>query len=128
MRLFGFLCLLACSPPLGHAPIARMDLTPAYVPKGDNFATAVLLDGSQSCDELDEPEACVSGDAGAAPSGLRFSWSIGSPDARLEGAPSDATLTIRVRGERPVAISLTVTDSEDTSSTIEKSLGLIIAP
>jgi hypothetical protein len=104
----------ACAPP-GHPPVARLTLTPAYVPSGDQYRTAIAVDGSQSRDELDDP-------AGSFP--LRFSFFSDDPAPQLTPAGDRATL--RILGDRPTAVSVTVTDSDGLATTVEKLVGVTL--
>jgi hypothetical protein len=88
----------------GHPPVARIAVTPAYIPQNDAFQTAIGLDGTHSADEIDDPAA-------ARP--LRFQWGIGGAFRLQDGALDAPALTILLAGDRPVPITLAVTDSDD---------------
>lgn len=128
MRAVAALLLVAsCSPPTGHPPVARIDLVPEYVPEGDEYATAVMLDGTGSCDEFDFPDTCLRADGAATPAGLSFAWALDAETASVEGSLSEARVVVRVRGDRPVTVALTVTDAEDLTATAHRTLGLVLA-
>ncbi|MEK6608717.1 MAG: hypothetical protein AABZ30_13740 [Myxococcota bacterium] len=122
----GLACA-SCGTAQGHPPVARIDVLPEYVPAGDDFHTTVVLDGTRSCDELDAPETCLRGDAGTrVPEGLRFAWTVAADDARIDGEMTDARIDARVSGERPIEVTLTVTDGEDLSATAAATIGITL--
>jgi hypothetical protein len=110
--LAGWVALGGCQIEEGRPPIARIDLVPAAIPEHDGFETVVTLDGTMSADPVDDPE-------GSEP--LEYHWEILGDDFELEpGADEDESApTVRFRGDRPAAITLTVTDSDglDASAT-----------
>jgi hypothetical protein len=106
--------LIGCSAG-GHPPVARLTLTPPYVPVGDHYQTAIVLDGSQSKDELDDP-------AGSFP--LRFGFATDDPAPQL--TPDGAKATLRIAGDRPTAVSLTVTDADGLPTTVQKRIGVTL--
>ncbi len=127
------LCLvlsLGCTPDEtpGWAPVARLTLAPLHVPVG--VATTIVLDGRKSCDALDSPELCDTREDGPGcpdicPGGIRYSWHI--PGLQGSYTPLRANHSIveaTVRINRPVTISLTVTDCDDLSSTKSVVLGV----
>ena len=86
------LFLGACEQPIGHPPIARIDLVPAAIPAFDNFQTVVELDGQASADPVDDPDD-------SAP--LTYRWQILDSETRnfvYEGEMSlDAALDPELR-------------------------------
>ena len=68
--LLAALAVGGCPQEEGRAPVARFDITPAYVPLHDGYATVVTLDGTRSKDEIDDP-------TGALP--LGFHWDLDDP-------------------------------------------------
>jgi hypothetical protein len=102
--------LVACTSADGRPPVARIELVPEQVGENDGFQTAVTLDGSASADPIDHPDGARIG----------FAWQILDDEVRLEPGShtDDPAPVIRVRGDRPATIVLTVTDEDGlTSST-----------
>ena len=99
----------ACATDVERPPIARVTATPRAVPLHDAFTTDVVLDGTASDDPIDDPEHTLP---------LRFHWAITADEARFQaGDAASAMPTIRLAGERPALVHLTVTDADDLSST-----------
>jgi hypothetical protein len=98
----------ACSEPSGRPPIARIDLSPAYVLAADNYRTPVTLDGSRSSDEVDDPTATRP---------LHFGWRLDPSFRVASGAIDSASLTVLVPGDRPRSLTLVVADSDDALTT-----------
>lgn len=109
----------SCDAPIGHPPIARIELTPSAIPAHDEFQTAVTLDGTKSADPIDDP-------TGAHP--LTYQWEIVDAESRFDAGSRDTAemAVVRFRGERPPTISLTVTDEDGNSSTATKALELTV--
>jgi hypothetical protein len=100
--LLGALALGGCQAEAGRAPVARFDITPAYVPLHDGYATVVTLDGTRSKDEIDDP-------TGALPLGFR--WDLDDPAPQVvQGSLDAAQVQVRLQGDRPTAVTLTVRD------------------
>jgi hypothetical protein len=113
-------CLLAaCDAPIGHPPIARIELAPAAIPAHDEFQTAVVLDGSMSADPIDDP---------AGTEKLDYQWTIVDAEARFDAGGRDTSKmpTVRFRGERAATITLTVTDPDGNDSSSTKYLQLTV--
>src|SRR5512146_2370753 len=87
----------ACDAPIGHPPIARIELAPGAIPAHDEFQTVVTLDGARSADPIDDP-------TGARP--LTYQWVILDADVRFEPGSRDTSKqpSVRFRGERPPTI------------------------
>jgi len=108
----------ACTNEVGHAPVARIDITPRAIPEHDDFQTDVLLDGTGSADPIDDPD-------GGLP--LTYTWEIGGDEARIQqGTATSSRLTVRFLGARPATIRLTVTDQTGLSGTARVQLQLTI--
>jgi extradiol dioxygenase family protein len=109
----------ACDTPVGHPPIARIDLTPAAIPAHDQFQTAVTLDGSKSADPIDDP---------AGTEKLEYQWTILDADARFDTGSRESSEqpVVRFRGERAATITLTVTDPDGNESSSTKYLQLTV--
>jgi len=107
LLLCGVLGLGSCQEENGRAPVARFDLTPKYVPLHDGYTTVVALDGSKSKDEIDDP-------AGTLP--LSFHWDLDDPALQIvDGSLAAAQLRVRLQGDRPTTVTLTVTDTTGRS-------------
>ena len=118
-----------CSQPKGHPPIARLTITPRYVSKDQ--PTEVLLDGSKSCDQVDNPQACATYQDGGMPSvscpqGISFHWTISAPAQLKEGGIDQPRMRILLTTDRPVTVSLTVTDCDGRKARIESQVGVIL--
>lgn len=103
----------------GRPPIARIDLVPAAIPEHDGFETVVTLDGTMSADPVDDPEGTER---------LDYRWEILVDDFELEpGSDADDSVPeVRFRGDRPAAITLTVTDVDGLDSTVTAYLQLTV--
>lgn len=117
--VLALLLLAACDAPIGHPPIARIDLTPAAIPAHDEFQTAVMLDGKKSADPIDDPNATEK---------LTYQWTIVDAEVRFEAGSRDTSEQpmVRFRGERPATITLTVTDPDGNESSSTKYLELTV--
>jgi hypothetical protein len=122
--------LTACVEDRGRPPVARLAIEPRYVPVGET--TEVLLDGRRSCDEIDHPETCdktVEGTTGpplSCPGGLTFNWSLDAPYERVpgEGAVDAPYMKVRVTTERPITVTLRVTDCDQNQVTTQTQIGI----
>lgn len=108
-----------CASRAGHPPIARVTVTPGYVPLGDSYHTDVVLDGSGSRDQIDDP---IGDSGGALP--LRFAWSVEDDHATIAPNPSAPMVTVRIAGAHPVTVHLTVTDAQDDAATTSAQIGV----
>jgi hypothetical protein len=91
-----------CHQEAGRPPVARFDITPPYVPLHDGYATVVTLDATRSKDEVDDP-------AGEQP--LGFHWELDDPAPQVvQGSLDEAQVQVKVRGDRPTTVTLTVRD------------------
>lgn len=119
----GVLALLllasGCDTPIGHPPIARIDLSPAEIAAHDEFQTLVTLDGAKSADPIDDPNATQK---------LTYQWTITDAEVRFESGSRDTQKSpmVRFRGERPATITLTVTDEDGNESSTTKYLELTV--
>lgn len=109
----------ACDAPVGHPPIARIDLTPSAIPAHDEFQTVVMLDGKPSADPIDDPNGSEK---------LTYQWTITDAEVRFEAGSRDTSVQpmVRFRGERPATITLTVTDPDGNESSSTKYLELTV--
>lgn len=124
MRRLGLTLLLllllllspGCQQELGRPPVPRFTVQPAWIAAGDDHETEVVLDATRSADELDDPSVA-----------LDVTWSFDDTDVRfVEGGAHDAVVVLTASGERPVTISLTVTDPEGLSSSLSQRLGVVV--
>jgi hypothetical protein len=114
---FSSLALAACTD-LGHPPTARLTASPAYLMVNDNYATDVVLDGSGSRDDVDDPNGIET---------LRYDWSIDDPAPRIvDGDLRSPKLTVRLAAARPTTVTLTVTDPTDDSGTTLIRIGITL--
>lgn len=108
----------ACAVDSGRPPLARIELRPEAIVENDGFQTAVTLDGSASADPLDDP-------AGAVP--LDYRWEILDDEFRFEDSRATSPMpVIRLRGDRPATIRLTVTDGDGLEATAVSHLQLTV--
>ena len=108
-----------CAVEDGRPPQARIDISPGAIPEDDNFETAVTLDGSASADPIDDPDGSEA---------LDFAWEIIGVEVELEPGSkltSEAPV-IRLRGDRPATVTLTVTDPDGLSSTTSAAIQLTV--
>lgn len=111
--------LCACDAPVGHPPIARIELAPSAIPAHDEFQTAVVLDGSTSADPIDDPSGAEK---------LDYQWTIVDAEVRFDTGSRDTEKmpTVRFRGERAATVTLTVTDPDGNESSSTKYLELTV--
>jgi hypothetical protein len=110
--------LLACTAADGYPPVARIGAMPGAIGENDGFMTAVVLDGSASADPIDDPDASRP---------LRYRWQIIGDEFRIDdGSLTSASVTIRLLGETPATILLTVTDEDGNASTAREQLQLTL--
>ena len=121
MRVLAVGCALvlaACAVEEGHPPVARIAASPRAIPEHDGFQTDVLLDGSASADPFDDPDGTIP---------LAFAWDVRGDEFRVEaGTPEQAMMTVRLLGDRPATIRLTVTDRDGRTGIAEEQLQLTI--
>jgi hypothetical protein len=105
----GLCAIASCALDEGRPPLARIDITPPAILENDGFQTAVTLDGTASADPLDDPEGNDQ---------LDFAWQILDDEFRFEGSRATSPApTVRLRGDRPATIVLTVTDHDGLEAT-----------
>lgn len=109
----------ACQAAEGRPPIARIDIVPGAIPENDGFQTAVTLDGSASADPIDDPEGA---------SDLDYRWEILGDEVRFEPGSDerDAAPVVRLRGDRPATVILTVTDADGLDATATANVQLSV--
>lgn len=112
--------LAACAVDGGRPPVARIELVPDQIGENDGFQTAVTLDGRASADPVDHPEGAE----------LSYAWQILDDEVRF--APGshadDAAPAVRLRGDRPATIILTVTDVDGLSASTTAHVRLTTRP
>lgn len=98
------LAVSGCALDDGRPPLARISIDPPAIQENDGFQTLVTLDGTASADPLDDPE-------GDAP--LTYSWEILDDEVRYEDSRATSPrATVRMRGDRPATVVLTVRDRD----------------
>ncbi|HVV84302.1 MAG TPA: hypothetical protein VHE35_14615 [Kofleriaceae bacterium] len=112
--------LCACTAGDGRPPVARIELVPDQLEENDGFQTAVTLDGRASADPVDHPDGAD----------LSFAWQILDDEVRFEPGshPDRAAPVVRLRGDRPATIVLTVTDDDGLTSTTTAHMRLTASP
>jgi hypothetical protein len=112
VRRLTILCVLAvagCALDDGRPPLARIEILPPAIVENDGFQTLVTLDGTASADPLDDPGGTVP---------LQYAWEILDDEVRFEDSRATSPMpTIRLRGDRPATIILTVTDRDGLEAT-----------
>ena len=111
---------MGCTAADGRPPVARIELVPDQIGEDDGFQTEVTLDGRASADPVDHPEGAD----------LAYAWQIVDDEARFEPGShaDDAAPVVRLRGDRPATIILTVTDEDGLSSSTTAHLRLTTRP
>ena len=113
-------------------PVARLSIEPRYVVAGQ--PVEVLLDGRRSCDEVDHPETCdrsVEGTTGppqTCPGGVTFEWALDTAYEVVPGAggPTAPYLRVRIVPDRPITVTLTVTDCELNRASAHGQIGITL--
>lgn len=79
-------------------------MTPEAIVENDGFQTIVTLDATTSADPIDDP---------AGEQRLTMNWTIEDDEVRFEeGRSSSSIVRLRLRGDRPATITLTVEDPD----------------
>ena len=113
-----FLTVAACAAEDGHPPIARIELMPEAIVENDGFQTEVTLDATTSADPIDDPDGATA---------LTFAWDVAGDEVRYErGRDTSAMPVVRFRGDRPAAITLTVTDADGATASAVAHLQLTV--
>ncbi len=110
----------ACQLEDGHPPVARASADPDTIPEHDEFQTPVGLDGSESADPIDDPDASQP---------LDYRWRIEGDEYRFEsGSDTSMSPVVSFRGARPATVELTVTDQDGMSHTTSFEMRLTVSP
>lgn len=121
--LLPLLVLSACGEPPPAAPSAVISITPEAVCLGDDFATTIFLDGSDSAPYL--TLVYVPPDPEAPP--LAFQWSFsGSKSTVVDGDTHSEELSLAMAGDRPLHVKLRVENSVGGVSEMEKSIAVTL--
>jgi hypothetical protein len=98
------LAVSGCALDDGRPPLARISIDPPSIVENDGMQTPVTLDGTASADPLDDPE-------GDAP--LSYRWQILDDEFDfVDSRETSPRATVRLRGDRPATIVLTVSDRD----------------
>ncbi|MFH2005362.1 MAG: hypothetical protein ABI333_02135 [bacterium] len=129
--LLSLALLGGCVEDQGRPPVARLQVEPRYVPVG--VESLILLDGRKSCDEIDHPESCDKSVDGpgpplTCPGGVSFRWSLDVPFIPVGGdaALQASSLEVRVTPDRPITVTLQVTDCDQITVTTKTQVGIIL--
>ncbi len=118
LLLLGALGLGGCETEVGRAPVARFEATPKYLPIHDGYTTVVALDGSKSKDEIDDPCGTRT---------LGFRWEIDDPGVQVvEGSLDAAQVRVKLRGDRPTTVTLSVWDWSGRTGTRTGYVGVTV--
>lgn len=114
----ALVCAAGCALDDGRPPVARIAVDPGAVPEHDDFRTDITLDATLSADPIDDPEGATE---------LSVQWEIVGDEHRFEsGSDTSPMAVIRVRGDTPATIRLTVTDVDGLSAMAATQLRLTV--
>ncbi len=123
--------LAGCVKDKGRPPIARLTVEPRFVPAG--VESIIDLDGRKSCDEIEYPETCDKtidgvGPTDACPGGVTFRWSLDQDFAPVGGedAMTQPFVQVRVTPDRPITVTLIVTDCDGNMVSNKTQVGIIM--
>lgn len=117
------LLALGCIGPPPDAPAAIILIAPGSICEHDGFHTAIELDGSRSSPRL--TLVPVAPDPEEPP--LEFEWRLeGAAHHIEEGALDGARLVVRADGERPLHVTLTVTNGAGARATSMRSVSITV--
>lgn len=130
--LLAWACALlaGCGQDKGRPPVARLAVEPRFVPVG--VEAVIDLDGRKSCDEIEYPETCDktadgAGPPSSCPGGVTFRWSL-DQDFEPVGGPDALTqpfLQVRITPDRPITVTLQVTDCDGNMVRNSTQVGII---
>jgi len=104
LSALAVLAVSGCALEDGRPPLARISIDPPAIVENDGMQTPVILDGTESADPLDDPE-------GDAP--LSYRWQILDDEFEfVDSRETSPRATIRLRGDRPATVLLTVSDRD----------------
>ncbi|HEY4242093.1 MAG TPA: hypothetical protein VGM88_19880 [Kofleriaceae bacterium] len=106
----------ACAESPDRAPVARIEAMPAAVVAHDEFQTTVMLDGTTS----------ATFDAASLP--LTFEWSFADDEMRTDDPLHEPTLAVQFQGEHPPLVTLTVTDADGLTGSVDLAIALTVTP
>lgn len=110
-----------CGEPPPPAPSAVIHASPEAVCIGDEYETTIVLDASDSAPYL--TLVYVPPDPDAPP--LRFAWSFsGSQKTLLDGNEHGAELSLAMKGDRPLHVTLEVENDIGGVSSATKSIAV----
>lgn len=112
---------IGCGGPPPVPPTAVIDASPSEVCAGDAFATPIVLSGARSSARL----SLVPAPPGPDDPPLTFEWRLeGDEHAVIAGARDEDELTVRMAGERPLHVTLTVTTFEGGIAETLRTIGV----
>lgn len=115
------LLLVACGEPPPPAPSAVINATPEAVCLGDEFKTTIRLDASDSAPYL--TLVYVPPDPDDPP--LAFEWTFsGSEKTLIDGSVYGAELSLGMKADRPLHVTLRVENSVGGVSTVTKTIAV----
>lgn len=121
----------ACDKGVGRPPVARLVVEPRFVPVG--VQSVIDLDGRKSCDEIDHPETCDKtadgpGPPSDCPGGVTFRWSLDQDYVPVGGeeAMTQPFVQVQLTPDRPVTVTLQVTDCDGNQVTNHTQVGIIM--
>ncbi len=119
----SFVLAVGCGGPPPVPPTAVIDATPGDVCAGDGFATAIQLSGARSAARL----SLVPAPPGPDDPPLTFEWRLeGDAHHVVSGALDDDTVAVRMAGERPLHVTLTVTTFEGGVAETLRTIGVTV--
>jgi hypothetical protein len=117
MFVAWLLLAAGCAAKGDHPPTARINVTPSHVPVDDNYTTEVLLDGSGSRDDVDDPLAVRP---------LLYEWRVEDPKAFISPDAFSPQVAVKIAGTRPVTVRLTIADGSNTKTTVTAQIGVTL--
>ena len=133
--LAGVVCagalLVGCIKDKGRPPVARLAVEPRFVPVG--VESVIDLDGRKSCDEIEHPETCDKsadgpGPPSSCPGGVIFRWTLDQDYVAVGGedAMTQPFVQVRVTPDRPITVTLSVTDCDGNTVKNQSQVGIIV--
>jgi hypothetical protein len=113
----------ACAAPPAAPPTAVIDAAPSSICEGDAFTTPIDISGVRSSARLSLVPSPPDPDAPP----LSYAWLIEGADFTiLSGALDQAELSVVTAGDRPLHVTLTVTNGDGGEATSLRTVGLVL--